>query len=538
MGKGQRGAWLAVAVVVLSAVLGGLYGPRVEATAAGDASPDVSIRKFTRVYSIVEENYADPVDPDKAIYQGAIPGMLRTLDPHSSFFDARSFRLLREDQSGHYYGVGMQVAPRGDQTIVVAPFVGSPAFKAGLRPGDVIYRVDGVPTTGLSTSEVADMLKGPKGTVVRVEVLREGQEEPLKFSITRDEIPRLSVEYFFELKPGVGYIKLVGFNETTHEEIADAVDKLGGDKLQGLILDLRENPGGLLTEGVAVADMFLDKNQLVVSHKGRNQRPRNYYATRGSQGREFPLVVLINRFTASAAEIVAGAIQDHDRGLIVGETSFGKGLVQTVVPLSDNTGLALTTARYYTPSGRLIQRDYSSVSLYNYYYGTKNGNNNHEVFSTDGGRTVYGGGGITPDFEASSPELNTFQQELIRKGVFYPFDPGVGDFAKRYLARHGDVKQDFEVDANVMDEFRKFLTEKNVRYTEPDMQDNAAWIKLKIKKETVTSVFGRDEGARIAVLADPQVQRGVELLPEAKALRENVRRQMAQKPENRASPQR
>jgi len=531
MRTGQRGLWLAVAVLVVCGVLGGIYGPRVQGAAAGDTDSEQSIQQFTRVYAIVEQNYADPVDPDRAIYQGAIPGMLRQLDPHSAFFDSRQFQLLREDQRGHYYGVGMQVAPRGENTIVLAPFVGSPAFKAGLRPGDVIYRVDGIATVGMTTTEVADLLKGPKGTVVRVEVLREGADEPLKFTITRDEIPRFSVTHHFQLRPGVGYIRLEGFNENTHDEIANALETLGGAKLDGLILDLRDNPGGLLNEGVAVSDMFLDKNQLVVSHKGRSQRPRNYYASRGTQGRDFPLVVLINRYTASAAEIVAGAVQDHDRGLIVGETSFGKGLVQTVFPLSDNNGLALTTARYYTPSGRLIQRDYTSVSLYNYYYSQNRQNNNHDVYTTDGGRTVYGGGGITPDVEVPTPELNDFQEEVTRKLVFFRFDPGVGDFAKRYLARHPEVPRDFEATAEVVDEFRLFLNEKNIRYTETDIQDNLGWIKLKIKKEIFTSVFGRDEAARVALQADPQVQRAVELLPEAKALRENLRRTIARQPQ-------
>jgi carboxyl-terminal processing protease len=228
---------------------------------------------------------------------------------------------------------------------------------------------------------------------------------------------------------------------------------------------------------------------------------------------------------------VAGAIQDHDRGLIVGETSFGKGLVQTVFPLSDNTGLALTTARYYTPSGRLIQRDYTAVSLYNYYYSQNRQNNNHDVYTTDGGRTVYGGGGITPDVEVLSPEPTPFQQELGRKLVFYPYDPGVGDFAKRYLARHPEVPRDFEVTAEVLDEFRRFLGEKNIRYTETDIQDNLAWIRLKVKREIFTSVYGRDEAARVALQADPQVQRAVELLPEAKALRENLRRTIARQPQ-------
>ncbi|MGH9863613.1 MAG: S41 family peptidase [Candidatus Acidiferrales bacterium] len=528
-GSSHRAVWLAVAVVVVSGVLGGIYGPRVQATVAGGSEIQDSIRTFTQVYAIVEQNYAEPVDPDRAIYQGAIPGMLRVLDPHSAFFDERAFALLREDQRGAYYGVGMMVAPREGHTIIVAPFVGSPAYKAGLRPGDTIYRVDGRLVEGMSTSEIADLLKGPKGTVVRVEVLREGQEGPLAFTITRDEIPRLSVEYFFELRPRVGYIKLVGFNEKTHEELANALDSLHAETLEGLILDLRGNPGGLLTEGVSVSDMFLGKNQLIVATHGRTEPEKPYYAARGNGGRNFSLVLLVDRYTASAAEILAGALQDHDRALIVGETTFGKGLVQKVYQLSHNSGLALTTARYYTPSGRLIQRDYNTVSLYNYYYSQKRENKNDDRHTTDSGRAVYGGGGITPDEAVPYPELTDFQEQLLRKMVLYPWEVGVGDFVKRYLATHAEISKDFDVDDAVLNEFRRFLSERNIRFTEPDLRDNEDWLKLRIKKEIFISVFGRDEGQRVAIGGDPVVARAIALLPEAKALAEKARRQLAQR---------
>jgi len=536
MRPSQRGVWLAAAVVALCAALGGLYGNRVQATVAGGTEIQQAVQNFTKVYAIIEQNYADPVDPERVLFQGAIPGMLRSLDPHSGFFDPRSFSLLREEQSGHYYGVGMQVAPRDGRTIVLAPFVGSPAYKAGLRPGDVIYRVDDTSTENLTTSEVADLLKGPKGTVVRVQVLREGSEQPLEFVITRDEIPRLSVDFFFEIRPRVGYVRLAGFNENTHDELTQALDSLGAAELEGLILDLRGNPGGLLNEGVAVADMFLAKNQLVVSHRGRAQRERRYYAQRGNQGREFPLVVLVDRFSASASEIVAGALQDHDRALIVGETSFGKGLVQTVYPLSYHTGLALTTARYYTPSGRLIQRDFHTVSLYNYYYGRNNTNGPEEVYTTDSGRTVYGGGGITPDVEVPNAPTSSFQDALVQKLIIFPWEVGIGDFAKRYLARHPEIPADFQVDDAVLNEFRRYLDERNVRFTEPDIQDNLEWLKLRIKKEIFTSAFGLDQGRRVALGGDPQVLRAIELLPQARQLAENARRVIARQQRQQTNP--
>src|SRR5271168_911977 len=437
----RRTLYLAVFVLVTCGFLGILYAQRVSPASGPSSDSDVrdSLKQFTEVYETVEQNYADPVNADKAIYNGAIPSMLHQLDPHSNFFDPKSYSALREEQRGKYYGVGMTVGPRNNKVIVIAPFVGTPAYRAGIRPGDVIIAVDGKPTDNLSTSEVADMLKGPKGTNVRITILREGTEKPLDFNVVRDEIPRYSVDLHFMIRPGIGYLHITGFNETTEKEVSEALDQMGD--LKGLILDLRQNPGGLLSEGVGVADKFLRKGQLIVSHHGRNSPEKRYTATHGDGGKEYPLVVLVNRGTASAAEIVAGAIQDHDRGLIVGETTFGKGLVQTVYPLSENTGLALTTAHYYTPSGRLIQRDYSNVSLYDYYFDREaenNGTNNHEVKLTDSGRTVYGGGGITPDVNVPPVKTNHFQDDLLQHYAFF-------NFAKHYTVTHHPTKS-FEVD--------------------------------------------------------------------------------------------
>src|SRR6202162_5901466 len=261
-----RGLVLVVTVLLLCAALGAIYGPNVRATTSSADDYQSAVREFTRVLDVVQNNYADNVDVDKSVYQGAIPGMLRMLDPHSNFFDARQFALLREDQRGKYYGVGMVVAPRENHTVVMAPYVGAPAYNAGIRPGDVIIKVDDKSTDGLTTSDVADMLKGAKGTIVKITISREGYAEPLNFTVTRDEIPRHSVDIAFLLKPGIGYIRLSGFHETTDREIADGLKKLNAASLDGLILDMRGNPGGLLNEAVAVGDMFLEKNQLIVSH--------------------------------------------------------------------------------------------------------------------------------------------------------------------------------------------------------------------------------------------------------------------------------
>ena len=521
----RRSAVLVLVIVIACGCAGMLFGQRLSSTAApSDSDIRDSVHEFTQVYEVVQQNYAEPVSPDKAIYNGAIPGMLRVLDPHSNFFDPKSYSALREEQRGKYYGVGMQVGPRNNKVIVIAPFTGAPAYRAGIRPGDVIIAVDGKPTDNMSTSDVAELLKGPKNTTVKITVLREGTDKPLDFSVVRDEIPRYSVDVHFMIRPGIGYMHISGFQETTEHEVAEALDEFGPN-LNGLILDLRQNPGGLLSEGVGVADKFLKKGAVIVSHHGRASAEKVYKAAHGNGGKDYPLVVLVNRGTASAAEIVAGAIQDHDRGLIVGESTFGKGLVQTVYPLSENTGLALTTAKYYTPSGRLIQRDYNGISLYDYYYnnrdndGTQASTANREVKMTDSGRTVYGGGGINPDIKIPPVKTNSFQDELLQKYAFF-------NFAKHYVINHKVTKQ-FEVDEAVMQEFRKYLDEQKIPYNEAELAQNSDWLRSNIKSELFINEFGQQEGMKVHAESDPAVKEALDLLPKAKELADNARKTIA-----------
>jgi len=516
----RRSLFVVVLVISSCGFLGVLFGQKVSsASSGGDSDVRDSLHTFAEVYDLVEQNYAESVNPDKAIYNGAIPGMLHALDPHSNFFDPKSYSLLREEQRGKYYGVGMTVGPRNNKVIVIAPFVGTPAYRAGIHPGDVIIAVDGKPTDNLSTAEVADLLKGPKGTTVHISILREGTEKPLEFSIVRDEIPRYSVDLHFLIRPGVGYMHISGFQETTEHEVAQALDEFGD--LKGLVLDLRQNPGGLLSEGVGVADKFLKKGQVIVSHRGRSSPEKVYRASHGNSGKEYPVVVLVNRGTASAAEIVAGVIQDHDRGLIIGETTFGKGLVQTVYPLGENTGLALTTAKYYTPSGRLIQRDYNGVSLYDYYYNreSEDNNANKEVKLTDSGRTVYGGGGITPNVKVPTPKSSQFQDNLLLHFAFF-------NFAKHYTLNHHPAKT-FEVDDQVIHDFRKFLDEEKIPYTEQELVENNEWIRSNIKSEIFIDAFGQEEGLKVRAETDPEVLKALDLMPKAKELADNARRIVA-----------
>jgi len=524
-----RGMVLFAIVLLVSAILGRLvYEPQMRAAAANTDDMQDSVKQFTRVLSVVEHNYADSVDTDKAIYDGAIPGMLHVLDPHSNFFDPKQYALFREEQEGKYYGVGMIVAQKDNQTVVQSPFVNSPAYKAGIRPGDIILKVDGKSCTGLTTTEVADMLKGAKGTPVHISLGREGWEQPIEVTVVRDEIPRPGVEYSTMIKPNIGYVRVVTFNETTDSDLSDALKQLDVSKLDGLIIDLRGNGGGLLNQAVGMADMFLDKGELVVSHRGRASTEHSYYAVRGNQGIAVPLVVLVNGQSASASEIVSGAIQDHDRGLIVGETSFGKGLVQTQYPISEDTALLLTTARYYTPSGRLIQRDYKNVTLYDYHYNPQPPKA-PEVKLTDSGRQVYGQGGITPDVAVADPKPTEFEDLLERRGIFYPLPQGVGDFVRFYLGQRPQITKEFVTDDAVIDQLKKFLSKQHIDFTEQQIQDNLPWLKWEIKREVFTTVYGLNDGYKVALDNDPQLEKAVQSLPQAKALYANARKIVAER---------
>jgi carboxyl-terminal processing protease len=518
----RRSLFIVVLVILVCGFLGVGFSQRNQGAApAADTDVRDNLRQFSEVYDLIEQNYAEPVNADKAIYNGAIPGMLHVLDPHSNFLDPKSYSALREEQRGKYYGVGMTIAPRNNKVIVLAPFVGTPAYRAGIRPGDIIIAVDGKPTDNMSASDVADLLKGAKGTPVHISIVRQGADKPLEFTVVRDEIPRDSVDLKFEIRPGVAYMHISGFNETTEHEVEEALDQFG--EIKGLILDLRGNPGGLLNEGVGVADKFLKKGQVIVSHRGRSSPEKVYRAAHGNGGKDYPLVVLVNRSTASAAEIVSGAIQDHDRGLIAGETTFGKGLVQTVYPLSENTGLLLTTAKYYTPSGRLIQRDYTGVSLYDYYYNRDQEDNpaNKEVKLTDSGRTVFGGGGITPDVKIPPIKSTRFEDTLLLKYAFF-------NFGAHYLNGR-TIDKNFQVTDAVVQDFRKFLNSQNITYTEADLNEGMDFIKSQIKSELFIAQFGQQEGLRVRAETDPQILAALNLLPKAKELADNAKKVVAQR---------
>jgi carboxyl-terminal processing protease len=540
----RRFAVVLCLVMLCSTLAGGFFGNRASATPepAGEISSTEFLHNFSEALDIIQKNYVDDVGPDKLVYS-AIKGMLRALDPHSNFLDPQEFASLREDQHSRYYGLGIRVRPayrdRGRVIIVEPPAIGTPAQKKGLRAGDVITHIEGVPIDDWTSEEVVNHLRGPRGTTVNITVERPGIDEPLQFAVERDEIPTFTIPYAFEVRPGIGYIKLERFAEQSADEFSTKAEELGVEKLSGLILDLRNNPGGLLNQAIAISDFFLPRNEIIVSTKGRAQGSGRDYKSETVEEIKIPVVVLINRHSASASEIVAGALQDHDRALILGETSFGKGLVQSVYTFDNSTGLALTTAKYYTPSGRLIQRDYSGSS-FEYYYMNENGtgtaldDSQREIRETDSGRTVMGGGGITPDIVEPARELDRFEGILATKDVFFQYARRLtsGDVAaaegftkqlKKIVTgesegRVPDVIPELVITEEILTDFKEYLRSRNIEFTEKDITDSADYIKRRIKEEVYNSSFGLQEGYKVGIQGDRQVLKALEVLPEAQSL--------------------
>ena len=533
----HRFAVLLTLVILLSSVVGGLLGGNAAAKAgpSNQTSLNEFINSFTEALDVIQQNYVDKVGPDKLVYS-AIKGMLRVLDPHSSFFDPKEFARLREEQHSKYFGLGIRVRTllrdRGKVVIVEPPQIGSPAEKKGLRAGDVIAKIEGEPIDDWTSDEVVNHLRGPRGTTVNITIERPGVRDPIQMSVERDEIPLITVPYAFEVKPGIGYIKIDRFSESTADELHAKLKDLDASNLSGLILDLRDNPGGLLNQAIEVADFFLPQNGLVVSTKGRAEGSARSYRVRSVENEKVkvPLVVLINRHSASASEIVSGALQDHDRALIVGETSFGKGLVQSVYTLENDTGMALTTAKYYTPSGRLIQRDYSG-STFEYFFlnggdAALNPKGEREIRHTDSGRVVYGGGGITPDVIVPTREANRFEGRLATKDAFFQYArrltsgqvPGAANFRLQNQESNPKSIPNLEITDSILADFKTFLHELNVDFTDEDFQNNVDFIKRRIRQDVFTSLFGLQEGFRVAIQGDTQVLKALEVMPEAKLL--------------------
>jgi carboxyl-terminal processing protease len=503
-------------VIAACSLLGGVLGPHIGSVAA--ASESEAVKDYSRdlavLLDILKGHLDADSDWDRAIYLGAIPSMLTGLDPHSQFFDPDSFRRLREEQRGRYAGVGMLIRQFRGKTIVDQPFPDTPAFRAGLRPNDIIDKIDGVSTEGMGVSDVAQAVKGPEGTAVRLSLLRRGADQQVEVELLRAEVLRPSIPNAFYVERSVGLIKIDTFNENTDRELDDALDDFEDNGLEGLILDLRGNNGGLLTAGVHVTDRFLDRGQTIVSHRGRASRERVYNARRGNGGRHYPMVVLVDCQSASASEIVAGALQDHDRALIVGANTFGKGLVQSVFNLPETTGLVLTTARYYTPTGRLIQRPYDNRSVGEYYADPCSGRfhpSNQDARLTDNGRRVYGGGGITPDVELPPATLDEFQQRL-------QFERAFEGYAEQYRSSDPAVEDDWRAGSRELEEFRQYLVEDKFTFLDEDLEQHRDYILRGITRHVFTAWRGIYAGSQAEMHMDPAVLRALELLPQASSL--------------------
>jgi len=518
---------LAALVVAGAAVLAPLYGPGILARAATPAGDDLdpAIKAVTSAYALVEQNAAEPVNTESTFYAGVIPGMLHALDPHSNFIEPKEYKEMMRKQQAHYYGVGMQITVDGPRVVVMEPFPGSPATNADLRRGDWIVAVDGKDTAGMDVGQVADMLRGPRGTQVRVSVKREGATEPYTTTVTRDAIETSVVDVYW-LKPGVAYLGVSTFEASNIEHDVQAdMRALDESKVNSLILDLRGNMGGLVNEAVFLAGRFLRDGQVVVSQHGRVDADQTYKAKAKEPkdpALKYPMIVLVNRDSASASEIVSGALQDHDRALIMGETTFGKGLVQAQFQLQDGSALLLTIAHYYTPSGRLIQRDYSHSSMLEYYTARPKGDEpaaTDDVKSTDSGRKVYGGGGITPDEKYPAQKANLFQRHVLSTGNI-PLQDAFWHFADTYYGpkKPAVASETWMPDADVLGRFKDFLKSRQVNFTDAEFAANQDWMRDRIRHEFLWRAYNKKVANQAARQTDAEVLAAIDNMPKAEAL--------------------
>jgi carboxyl-terminal processing protease len=517
-----------ITAVLVGALAGGLFGSH--ALARQDRVAE-HYQLFQAALTEIDANFVEQLPPDRLVY-AAIDGMLKTLDPHSSFMDPRTYAQLRERQEGRYYGLGISIQVLDGDITVMSLFEGSPAYKKGIRRGDVIARIEGQDAKGWTSEQAVRALRGPKGTAVNIAIKRQGYEGFIEMNVQRDEISIPTVRAAFMADKDTGYVRLQDFSETTDGELGRALEKLSASGMRRLVLDLRDNPGGPLDQAIRVANRFLPRGQMIVYTRGRVPNADvDYRATEPSEYTDLPVVVLVNRNSASASEIVAGALQDHDRALIVGETTFGKALVQSVYRISQNAGLALTTGRYYTPSGRLIQRPWDGAfdEYLTYTLKDQNGDRQHSAADlryTDAGRKVYGGGGIEPDKHISGPvegyNPTRFGRTLFARQAFE-------NFAERFSAE-GDtriavagkdrrvVTRGFLVSDVMVGEFKQFLKSERVKVDEEAFARDTEFIRAMIKFQIDMALFGAEEARRNLLMRDPQSQVALALFPEAERL--------------------
>ncbi len=519
----MRRPWriLAISLFALCLTLGGVVGDRV--LALTDDARQV-LRVYTELVTAAHDRYGSEVSYRDLVFS-SIDGLLRTLDPHTSFLSPTAYANMRDRQKSTFFGLGILVGMRNGQLTVITPIEGTPASRMGIQAGDIIITIEDEPTESMNIDDAVRRLKGPKGTQVRIQIVRPGLADPLEMSITRDEIPQNTVRYVYMIDPRTGYLAISDFNRGTGREVAEAIEKLKSMGMKRLLLDLRYNGGGLLDQAIEVADQFLPAGAEIVMTRGRTRDSfQEFKASDRHPELGMPVVVLVNNGTASAAEILAGAIQDHDIGLILGTPTWGKGLVQTVYTLSYGAGIALTTAKYYTPSGRLIQRDFTSWFD---YHTQANGNGaglspsegarpGSDVFHTDLGREVYGGGGITPDIEVQLPEIPAFIQYLLSRNSFF-------DFAVAESAGHPVEDRDWQPDERLLARFSEWLSERDLAtreevdlaLAEPEVR---AAISRYLRAEFFNSAFGIEARYQALAAGDGQIQRALESFDEASEL--------------------
>jgi carboxyl-terminal processing protease len=501
-----RKSTLFLGVILVGLLIGGLVY-----ALSGDLY--ASLNDFREVATVVSSQYVEEVDSQDLIKAG-IEGMLSKLDPYSEYLDEKEYRALLEDTYGQFEGLGIEIAITDGWLTVIAPLEDTPADRMGIQAGDRIIEIEGVSTEGITAEEAVTKLRGKKGTVVHITIQREGIAKPMEYAIVRDVIEIRSVPYYGITSNKIGYVRLNRFSETSSYELKDAISELLRKEIKGLILDLRGNPGGLLTQAIEVTSVFLDKDKLVVETKGKvSSQSRKFFSSGKPLSTELPLVVLVDEGSASGSEIVAGAIQDWDRGVIVGASTFGKGLVQSIMQMKDGAALKLTTAKYYIPSGRCIQKPKLSKSFFSQTEENPPSDSTQQEsdeakkkFFTKGGRVVYGRGGIVPDVLVPPDKLSPLEYNLLAKLTFF-------DFAVHYTATHPKLPKDFEVDQTMLAEFKQSLKTKNFSY------QTASEVELQKLKQTI-----KEEGRLESTYSEerrtiPQVLTDLERL--LKAQKEN-----------------
>jgi carboxyl-terminal processing protease len=538
--KWRRIPIIAIAVALLVSVA---Y-VRPQAVTDDKAQWDHLVRDYVGAIDLIHEKYVE--EPEyEALTTTAIQGMLRTLDPHSNYYDRKAFEEMRMEQRSQYYGIGASIQGRYHGVYIIETFKDTPAAQAGLRYGDQIIAVDGKSTETWNSDQVRDNLRGELGTEVKVTVKRSSAPEPVTVTLERAAVDLPSISGYYMVKPGVGYVALSrGFHSTTSDEMTSAISALKSQGMTSLVFDLRGNPGGFLDQAIRVADKFLQRGQVILSVRGRDGKASDKdWPAESGMPETFPMVVLIDDGSASASEIVAGAIQDHDRAMIVGEPSFGKGLVQTIFPLYGGAGLTLTTARYYTPSGRLIQRDYSNGSSYEYHY-RRNANGSeptppphNDMRRTDTGRTVYGGGGIDPDIKVDAPTISNTQGTVWTTGLFMFVRemmagrvPAAANFKRDAIEfDHQPQANEFAINDEIMKAYRAFMTDflakgQDTGLTMKIVDENFEWARKKIREEVLIAAYGVDTQKRMMADADPQLQRAVAEMPQSAQLADRARK--------------